>query len=134
VSANPGIPLGKPTDVPGEPQATISRPALTVVHSPAEQPVHVPGESAEDDGLAGMLASVPAIAIHARREQRRLRALAAQGAATPRQIVPFLARLERLAIHGAQLTSQVDWLCEDMRRDGLAHTPHSTWATEPSQR
>jgi hypothetical protein len=73
VSANPGIPLGKPTDVPREPQATISRPALTVVHSPAEQTVHGPGESAEDDGLAGMLAGLPAIAIHARREQRRLR-------------------------------------------------------------
>lgn len=133
MSANPGIPLGKPTDVPRKPQETISRRALIVLHSPTERPVHGLSES-EEGGLADMLASVPAIAIHARREQRRLRALVAQSAATPRQIVPFLARLERLAIHGAQLTSQVDWLCEDMRRDGLAHTPHSTWATEPSQR
>jgi hypothetical protein len=125
VSPNPSIPLGELTDVPLEPQQTISRPALTVVHPPAEQPVHGVAQS-EEDGLAVMLAGAEAIVTYARREQRRLRALAAQDTATPRQIVPFLARLERLAIHGAQLTRQLHWLCEDIQRDGLAHTPRST--------
>jgi hypothetical protein len=125
VSANPSIPLGELTDVPLEPQQNISRPALTVVHPPAEQPLDGVAQS-EEDGLAVMLASAEAIATYARSEQRRLRALAALNAATTRQIVPFLARLERLAIHGAQLTRQLHWLCEDMQRDGLAHTPPST--------
>jgi hypothetical protein len=118
VSANPSIPLGELTDVPREPPQTISKPALTVVNTPAEQPIHGVSRS-EEDGLAVMLASAEAIATCARREQRRLRALVAQGTATPRQIMPFLARLERLAIHGTQLTHQLQWLDQDLQRHGL---------------
>jgi hypothetical protein len=89
VSANPSTPLGAITNIDFEPQEVV------------------------------MLASAEAITTCARLEQRRLRALVAQDAATPRQIMPFLARLERLAIHGAQLTRQLQWLDQDLQRHGL---------------
>jgi hypothetical protein len=89
VSANPSTPLGELTDVDLEPQEVV------------------------------MLASAEAIATCARLEQHRLRALVAQGTATPRQILPFLTRLERLAIHGAQLTRQLQWLDQDLQRHRL---------------
>ena len=118
MSANPSTPLGAITDVDLEPQEISTRPVLTVAHPPAahrgggvDQPQH--------DGLGVMLASAEAIATCARLEQRRLRALVAQGTATPRQIMPFLARLERLAIHGAQITRQLQWLEQDLQRHGL---------------
>lgn len=89
MSANPSTPLGELTDMGLEPQEVV------------------------------MLASTEALITCARLEQRRLRTLAAQGTATPRQIMPFLARLERLAIHGAQLTRQLRWLEQDLQRHGL---------------
>jgi hypothetical protein len=33
--------------------------------------------------------------------------------------MPFLARLERLAIHGAQITRQLQWLDQDLQRHRL---------------
>jgi hypothetical protein len=131
MSANPSIPLGELTDLPLEPQQTISRPALNVLPPPAEQPVRRVSQS-EEEGLAVMLASAEAIVTHARREQRRLRALADQDTAIPRQIVPFLARLERLAIHGAHLTRQIGWLCEDIQR--AKRTDTSRFARQPERR
>jgi hypothetical protein len=120
VNANPSIPLGDITDVHVEPPKT-STGQVTVAGQPAEPPGRGLGQP-QQDGLAVMLASAEAIATCGRHEQRRLRALVAQDTATPRQIVPFLARLEHLAIHGAQLTRELQWLCQDMQRDGLAHT------------
>lgn len=118
MSANPSTPLGAITDVDLEPQETSTRPVLTVAHPPAE---HRRGgvDQPQHDGLVVMLASAEAITTCARLEQRRLRALVAQGTATPRQIMPFLARLERLAIHGAHLTRQLQWLEQDLQRHGL---------------
>jgi hypothetical protein len=118
VSANPSTPLGELTDVDLEPQETSTRPVLIVAHPPAEHRVGGVDQPQYDD-LAVMLASAEAIATCARLEQRRLRALVAQGTATPRQIMPFLARLERLAIHGAQITRQLQWLEQDLQRHGL---------------
>lgn len=66
-----------------------------------------------------MLAGAREMVAGARREQQRLRALARSGASTPREILPLLARLERLAIHGAQLTRQLQWLGQDLQRHGL---------------
>ena len=118
MSANPSTPLGELTDVDLEPQETSTRPVLIVAHPPAEHRVGGVDQPQYDD-LAVMLASAEAIATCARLEQRRLRALVAQGTATPRQIMPFLARLERLAIHGAQITRQLQWLEQDLQRHGL---------------
>lgn len=118
MSADPSTTLRAITDVDLEPQETSTRPVLTVAHPPAEHPGRG-ADQPQHDGLVVMLASAEAIATCARLEQRRLRALVAQGTATPRQIVPFLARLERLAIHGVQLTRQLRWLEQDLQRHGL---------------
>jgi hypothetical protein len=118
VSANPSTPLGELTDVDLEPQETSTRPVLIVAHPPAEHRGRGVDQF-QQCGLAVMIASAESMATCARHEQRGLRALVAQDTATPRQIMPFLARLERLAIHGAQITRQLQWLDQDLQRHRL---------------
>jgi hypothetical protein len=76
----------------------------------------------EQGGLAVMLERPGEMLAWARREQQRLRLLVAQDAATARQILPILVRLERVAAHNRHIACQLRWICQDMQRDGLTPT------------
>lgn len=69
--------------------------------------------------LTLMLISAHEIVTGAHREQQRLRALAKSGATTAPKILLLLNRLERLAIRGAQINLQLQWLDEDLKHHGL---------------
>jgi hypothetical protein len=66
-----------------------------------------------------MLVSAHAIVTGTHHEQQRLRVLARSGVTTAPEILPLLSRLERLAIHGARIKRQLQWLDEDLKRRGL---------------
>lgn len=87
------------------------------------QPVAIHTGLTEHDSLAVMLKGSSEILACIHREQKRLRLLVAQGTATSHQIVPLLARLEALATHNRHIDRQLQWLCQDMQRSGLAPTP-----------
>jgi hypothetical protein len=76
----------------------------------------------EQGGLAVMLERPNEMLAWARREQQRLRLLVAQDAATARQILPVLARLEHVAAHNRHIACQLRWLGQDMQRNGLTPT------------
>ena len=96
--------------------------ASTIIPSRSQRlrPIPTSTRPNEPGPLAVMLDRPDEMLAWARHEQQRLRLLVAQDAATPRQILPLLARLEHVAAHSRHIACQLQWLCQDMQRDGLA--------------